>query len=175
MAKDAKGHGSETRGGSAVRAPAYDGKPTWHGVTASGQKVTNRFGNPIAYASPEAAVNGTKLIMSVAQSADKFLAGGGQPVVSDAHAAAALASGPKSAPVDVHPAQVGQMKMSPGDFAKLSAAVTPHLASTADPSHSPTRQRWDAMHKSGFDTNPLYKAGLNDAHIDTALRRIQGK
>ena len=69
--------------------------------------------------------------------------------------------------------QVGQMKMSPENFASLSAAVKPHLASTADPTHSAMRQRCDAMNKSGFDTRPLYKAGLNDDHIDTALRKIQ--
>jgi hypothetical protein len=92
--------------------------------------------------------------------------------VSDAHAAATLAGGgDKSAPVPVH----GAMKMSSGDFAALSAAVTPHLASTADPAHSAMRQRWDAMHASGFGTAPLYKSGLNDDHIDTALRKIQGK
>jgi hypothetical protein len=34
-------------------------------------------------------------------------AAGGQPVASNAHAAATLASGSKSAPVDVHPAQRG--------------------------------------------------------------------
>lgn len=37
---------------------------------------------------------------------------------------------------------------------------------------SATRFRWDMLHASGFDTRPLYAAGLNDDHIDTALRRI---
>lgn len=56
--KDAKGHGSNARGAAgAVPAPAYEGKPTWHGVTPSGQKVANQYG-PIAYASPEAAQAG---------------------------------------------------------------------------------------------------------------------
>ena len=126
--KDKGGHGSEARGGSAVRAPAYDGKPTWHGVTASGQKVTNRFGNPIAYASSEAAVNGTKPILSVAQSADKALAGGGQPVASDAHAAATLAGGSKSAPVDTHPA-MAERPNAWGQYPKQAAEARAQLRS----------------------------------------------
>lgn len=66
MAKDAKGHGSDKRGASAVDAPAYDGKATFHGVTGSGQKVTNSAGNPIAYASREAAVSGAQHVESLA-------------------------------------------------------------------------------------------------------------
>jgi hypothetical protein len=34
------------------------------------------------------------------------------------------------------------------------------------------RARWDTLHASGFDTSPLYREGLADSHIDTALRRI---
>jgi hypothetical protein len=56
--KDAKGHGSDARNGGASAAPAYDGKPTWHGVMPGGGKVTNSAGNKIAYASPEAAIAG---------------------------------------------------------------------------------------------------------------------
>lgn len=58
MAKDAKGHGSEAR---SVRAGSYDGKPVFHGVVG-GQKVTNKAGNPIAYASPEAALAGANSV-----------------------------------------------------------------------------------------------------------------
>lgn len=36
------------------------------------------------------------------------------------------------------------------------------------------RERWDALHGSGYSTKPLYDAGLNDDHIDTALRNIAG-
>lgn len=36
------------------------------------------------------------------------------------------------------------------------------------------RDRWDALHNSGYSTKPLYDAGLNDDHIDTALRSIAG-
>jgi len=35
-----------------------------------------------------------------------------------------------------------------------------------------TRFRWDMLHASGFDVGALYRAGLDDKHIDTALRRI---
>jgi hypothetical protein len=34
------------------------------------------------------------------------------------------------------------------------------------------RKRWDALWTSGFDTRRLYDAGLNDSHIDTALKKI---
>lgn len=58
--KDARGHGSNGRGSTAP-APAYDGKPTWHGITATGKKVTNNMGLPIAYASEDAARAGAAL------------------------------------------------------------------------------------------------------------------
>jgi hypothetical protein len=45
------------------------------------------------------------------------LVGGGQPVVSDAHAAATLAGGgDKSAPVDTHPAMSGKAGPLPNDI-----------------------------------------------------------
>jgi hypothetical protein len=34
------------------------------------------------------------------------------------------------------------------------------------------RNRWDQLWRSGFDTRKLYDDGLNDQHIDTALRAI---
>jgi len=34
------------------------------------------------------------------------------------------------------------------------------------------RKRWDALWASGFPAMELYNAGLNDAHIDTALKKI---
>lgn len=33
-------------------------------------------------------------------------------------------------------------------------------------------QRWNTLHASGYATSKLYTAGLNDDHIDTALRSI---
>jgi hypothetical protein len=37
---------------------------------------------------------------------------------------------------------------------------------------SAERFRWDVLWASGYPVNSLYNAGLNDAHIDTALRKI---
>lgn len=37
---------------------------------------------------------------------------------------------------------------------------------------SEVRLLWDCFHASRFDINRLYDAGLNDAHIETALRSI---
>jgi hypothetical protein len=109
--KDAKGHGSDKRGGGAraVAAPAYEGKPTWHGVMPNGQKVTNRAGNKLSYASPEAAVAGAAWtwqhgVEGRSLAARDPIQNGGLPVASNAHAAATLAGGPKSAQVDTHPA-----------------------------------------------------------------------
>lgn len=34
------------------------------------------------------------------------------------------------------------------------------------------RYRWDVLHASRFDVCELYAQGLNDNHIDTALRSI---
>ncbi len=39
---------------------------------------------------------------------------------------------------------------------------------------TPKRFRWDALHASKWDTRAAYNAGLNDAHMDTALRAIFG-
>jgi hypothetical protein len=33
------------------------------------------------------------------------------------------------------------------------------------------RNRWDVLWRSEFPVNRLYVAGLDDSHIDTALRR----
>jgi hypothetical protein len=162
MSKDAKGHGSESRGG--VSSPA---------VKANIKKAV-QLAHTLGPDHPSVGAALHDAIMATRPPGGFYKIGGsgGQPVESNAHAAATLAGGgDKSAPVPVH----GAMKMSSGDFAALSAAVTPHLASTADPAHSAMRQRWDAMHASGFGTAPLYKSGLNDDHIDTALRKIQGK
>jgi|ERR1700726_1362644 len=49
-----------------VDAPAYEGKPTWHGEYYFGShwvKVESAVG-PLAYASKEAASNGAKLMLS---------------------------------------------------------------------------------------------------------------
>ena len=110
--KDAKGHGSNSRGGAgAVTAPAYDGKPTWHGVMPGGGKVKNSAGNPIAYASPEAAKAGADWQHSAPVTPPGRPIGGSavrgiadQPdTVTDKQAAASLAQGgAKSGAVPVH-------------------------------------------------------------------------
>lgn len=71
------------------------------------------------------------------------------------------------------------MKMQPATFAALSSAceavivAVPYAAQRyADLGHTSTRYRWDVLHKSGFGTSRLYAEGLNDATIETALRRI---
>src|SRR5665811_1375456 len=93
MAKDAKGHGSEARSGHehtiAVDTVKNPMKGVFLGGPTAGQaesKLRSRFG----YSDNE--------ISNLKGSS------GGQPVASDAHAAATLASGPKSAPVSTHPA-----------------------------------------------------------------------
>jgi hypothetical protein len=71
------------------------------------------------------------------------------------------------------------MKMTPDHYNQLSAAIVAKLDSIPNiwrncrgQGLTPMRFRWDALHASKFDTNVLYKAGLNDDHIDTALRAI---
>ena len=73
------------------------------------------------------------------------------------------------------------MKMHRQDYLALDAAIK-RRCSAADRvaiwSHyvaldlSADRFRWDMLHASGFDTAALYRAGLNDNHISTALRNI---
>ncbi|RPI47200.1 MAG: hypothetical protein EHM67_00020 [Hyphomicrobiaceae bacterium] len=73
------------------------------------------------------------------------------------------------------------MKMHQQDFLALEAAIKNRF-SAADRvamwsryvarDLGAKRFRWDLLHASGFDTRGLYAAGLNDSHIDTALRRI---
>ncbi len=54
----------------ALGAPARDGKPAWWGQyrrheNASWQNVVNDDGEPIAYASPEAARDGARQVASI--------------------------------------------------------------------------------------------------------------
>lgn len=174
--KDAKGHGSNPRGGASAKD-----QRSYAGLRPRGTIRPEVFGKTFFTRQGVTTSNGST-------ATGHFAAPAGSPNVlgpfpSDKEAQAALAQGgAKSASVPIHSGAAGRsdgdagnMKMSPELFSALSAAVKPHIASTADPSHSPTRQRWDALWKSGFDTRKLYNAGLNDAHIDTALRRIQSK
>jgi hypothetical protein len=89
MAKDAKGHGSEGHGGSGNLSDAAR--------SALKPSVPTQPGSPF---------NRTRLSLS-----------GGQPVASNEHAAATLASGPKSAPVATHD-MMGRSQESLDKFSK---------------------------------------------------------
>ena len=73
------------------------------------------------------------------------------------------------------------MKMQPATFRALRAVIlsefTPQALRNVASAHkayglSAERFRWDVLHASTFDSNRLYNEGLNDSHIDTALRQI---
>lgn len=80
------------------------------------------------------------------------------------------------------------MKMSKEQYAALKAAMHEGLKlvppaakyQARDPSipridlakDTAKRHRWDAFWASRFDAQPFYAAGLDDSHIDTALRAI---
>lgn len=61
------------------------------------------------------------------------------------------------------------MKMKPEMFEALRAAIEAAGGLVKD---ATMRQRWDMLWRSRFDATQLYKAGLDDNNIDTALRRI---
>jgi hypothetical protein len=63
------------------------------------------------------------------------------------------------------------MRITQELYYAMEAALRPFLAQGAPMTE---RDRWDLLWRSGFDTRQLYDAGLNDQHIDTALRRIVG-
>jgi hypothetical protein len=94
MAKDAKGHGSEKRGGGGFVQGLQP-------MTPDQQKTLLGRTTPL-------------------DSGARASFGGGQPVASNAHAAATLASGLKSAAVDTHPAMAAAYAASAalarGDF-----------------------------------------------------------
>lgn len=138
MAKDAKGHGSEARGGTMASARSVDpnrgrntpatraalaqakqdyaqrhgsgGPPSYQNVSTK-PLVTNAARDRLAAARSDpnhplgALVNAVSgaIARGTATPIVEVPVHGGQPVASNAHAAATLASGgPKSAPVDVH-------------------------------------------------------------------------
>jgi hypothetical protein len=71
------------------------------------------------------------------------------------------------------------MKISPYLYLDLKTAI---VAVVLDPQAirqvylsrglSEVRLLWDCFHASRFDSNRLYNSGLNDTHIETALRSI---
>ena len=149
--KDAKGHGSNSRGGAgAVTAPAYDGKPTWHGVMPGGGKVKNSAGNPIAYASPEAAKAGADWQHSAPVTPPGRPIGGSavrgiadQPdTVTDKQAAASLAQGgAKSAAAPVHPGASGRSDVLTKQIAFHDAGVAAGMKPT------PAQAAWRSKFK----------------------------
>ena len=71
------------------------------------------------------------------------------------------------------------MRMSTDSFDRLSNALRPLLDThpTAiqeyhEAGHSMQRFRWAVLYASKYDIRALYDEGLNDNHIDTALRKI---
>lgn len=62
------------------------------------------------------------------------------------------------------------MKMPSDLYNDLSAALAPLLIGKSG--ISTMRVRWDALWASNFTVNRFYNAGLNDDHIDSALRKI---
>src|ERR1035437_7191211 len=124
--KDTKGHGSESRGGSAKAATDATRRAFTQKYGATGGTMESR-GAPRVALAPGGHLTGnwdsfvggarvgTHSNQADAEAHAKYMAGGaapvggGQPVASNAHAAATLASGPKSAPVATHSA------MSPVD------------------------------------------------------------
>ena len=111
--KDAKGHGSDPRGKA----------------IASAQAEANRTGKPMSVLNLNTVGRAMHVVRDYSPGheqgmyAHQFVAkvepqGGGQPVASNAHAAATLASGPKSAAADTHPAMTpahGYIHNDPGN------------------------------------------------------------
>jgi hypothetical protein len=61
------------------------------------------------------------------------------------------------------------MRISPELFAELKEAIDAVGGITDGAS---MRNRWDTLWASRYDVSKLYRAGLDDGHIDTALRRM---
>ena len=73
------------------------------------------------------------------------------------------------------------MKMSKVDFEELKSRVLYEAqewpswkAAYFAAGHSAKRFRWDMVYRARVDVCALYGKGLNDDHIDTALRAIFG-
>ena len=107
--KDAKGHGSEKRGGDGGTKLTPVGKiPSYaviirsiHERGAAQKEALTELDRRGLYLSAD-----QKVQAGLGDSGWQHgsLVSGGQPVASNAHAAATLAGGPKSASVDTHPA-----------------------------------------------------------------------
>ena len=73
------------------------------------------------------------------------------------------------------------MKMHSMDYRALQAAIEKRFSAPeriaiysryVARGLSAKRFRWDMLHASGFNITALYNNGLNNSHIDTALRSI---
>ena len=64
------------------------------------------------------------------------------------------------------------MKITPELFADLYHAIRAIYREGQVSVPATMRERWDFFWISGFKISRLYDAGLNDDHIDTALRRV---
>jgi hypothetical protein len=64
------------------------------------------------------------------------------------------------------------MKIDSTMYQELKLAIS--AKGKLDKSTTPL-ERWNALWVSGYPVKKLYDAGLNDSHIDTALRRIAGE
>ena len=107
--KDAKGHGSEPRGGGGTKLTPVAKIPNYAVIIRSIHERGGTQKDALAeldrrglYLSSDQRVQAN--IGLAPRDAGATSVSGGQPVSSNAHAAATLAGGPKSAPVDVHPA-----------------------------------------------------------------------
>jgi hypothetical protein len=128
MAKDKGGHGSDPRGNA----------------IASAQAAANRAGKPMSVLNLNTVGRAMHVVRDYSPGheqgpyAHQFVAkvepqlsGGGQPVVSDAHAAATLAGGPKSAPVDTHPAMADATGLSGRNWGSPRDAASYHIAGSS--------------------------------------------
>ena len=127
MAKDAKGHGSDAHGVAGAIAKAFV-KPGTTAMHPELGRVTivkvNNDGSAVVRDST--GVQGTTMVRGLSQDYS-----GGQPVASNAHAAATLASGPKSASVDTHPAMADAAGLSGRNWGSPRDAASYHIAGSS--------------------------------------------
>jgi hypothetical protein len=161
--KDAKGHGSEARGGSGALSRDDLAKQVAF-VKAAGKAATPaqeawllHAQDRLNYGRGEPRVGGPGMkgaaMGSVASNywSAKSLAniGGGQPVASNAHAAATLASGPKSDSVPVHGGASGRdNEYTNGRNAAIDGSYrseNPHSVGTAQ------HESWSAGHSGAIE------------------------
>ena len=141
--KDAKGHGSDSKGGSMGRSE-FASQPQQGAKFQARQsmKAANspdsweaRYGSQMDRDRLRAeAINRGVDVGFKSALKEAGLSGGGQPVASNSHAAATLASGSKSAPVDTHPSMASPRTFNgpQGKYTGFTAAdrKAGHLSAT---------------------------------------------